>query len=187
MFKKTKSAISLIVSLLRFCLIKLLRPKGFFFYPLERFSPNTMINIWRRGQLRLGKRVRAHTGVRLSVTPGGLLEIGDDTAFGYNCILVAREHIRIGKGVTCGPNVLIYDHDHDFRGDPKMNGERFITREVVIGDNVWIGAGSIILRGTRIGDNCVIGAGSVVRGEIPPDSVFVQKREASVTPYERGD
>jgi len=46
----------------------------------------------------------------------------------------------------------------------------------VIGDNVWIGAGCIILRGTVIGDNCVIGAGSVIKGKIESNTLITQRR-----------
>ena len=49
-----------------------------------------------------------------------------------------------------------------------------------IGDNVWIGANSVILRGSVIGSGCVIGAGSVIKGTYPPDSVIIQKRSNEV-------
>ena len=51
---------------------------------------------------------------------------------------------------------------------------------MIIGDNVWIGANTVILRGSIIDNGCVIGAGSVIKGEYPPDSVVIQKREDTV-------
>jgi acetyltransferase-like isoleucine patch superfamily enzyme len=48
---------------------------------------------------------------------------------------------------------------------------------VEIGDNSWVGANTIILRGTKIGKNCVVGAGCVISGEYPDNSIITQKRE----------
>jgi acetyltransferase-like isoleucine patch superfamily enzyme len=176
MFKRLKNVVSVIVSLVRFIIIKLLRPHGFVFYPIERFSPDTMVNIWKNGRLILGKRVRAHTGTKLSVTNGAVLEVGDDTSFNYNCIVVARKHVRIGQGVEFGPNVLIYDHDHDFRAPGGLKAGVFKSGDIEIGDGSWIGANSVILRGSKIGKNCVIGAGSVIHGTVPDNTLAIQKR-----------
>lgn len=80
-----------------------------------------------------------------------------------------------------GPNVLIYDHDHDFRKEEGLKKLKYKTAPVDIGDNVWIGANTIILRGTKIGNNCVIGAGSVIKGCYPDNSIVVQKRNTIIT------
>ncbi|MBQ1684473.1 MAG: acyltransferase [Clostridia bacterium] len=184
MFKKTKSIVSIIYSFIKFLLIKLIRPK-FSFCAVERFSPGTMINIHRGGALKLGRKVRAHSGVRLSVTPHGIMEIGDNTAFNYNCILVARQHISIGSDVTFGPNVIVYDHDHDFRGTELMNGEKYECDDIIIGNNVWIGANAIILKGSVIGDNAVIAAGTVVRGSVDANCVAYNKKELITKTYEK--
>lgn len=183
MFKKLKSVISIVYTLIKFCLIKLIRFKGFSFRPIERFSPSTMINLHRGGKMVFGNRLRVHSGCRLSVTPGATLSIGDNTALNYNCILVARKSIRIGKNCTFGPNVIVFDHDHDFRGSDVMNGNAFTEKEIVIGSNVWIGANAIILKGAKIGDNAVVAAGTVVMGEIPANSVGYNKKELTVKPY----
>ena len=49
--------------------------------------------------------------------------------------------------------------------------------DIIIGRNVWIGANTVILRGTTIGDNAVIAAGSVLKGDVAPNTVFLNKRE----------
>ena len=183
MWKKSKNLVSVVFSLLKFIFIKLLRWNEFYFSPVERFSPSTVINIHRKGKMVFGTRLRVHSGVHLSVTPNAELRIGDDTAINYNCIIVARKRIIIGKDCTFGPNVVMYDHDHDFRGSDVMNGSAFIEKEIIIGNNVWIGANAIILRGTVIGDNAVVGAGTVVRGIIPANSVAYNKKELEVKVY----
>lgn len=75
--------------------------------------------------------------------------------------------ITIGDDVTFGPRVQLYAHDasmHQALGYTKI-------APIVIGDRVFIGAGSIILPGVRIGDDCVIGSGSVVTRDIPAGTV----------------
>lgn len=60
---------------------------------------------------------------------------------------------------------------------------QYKTGSVEIGNNVWIGANTVILRETKIGDNCVVGAGCVLKGDYPAGTVIVQKRETTVTKY----
>lgn len=71
---------------------------------------------------------------------------------------------------------MVYDHDHDFRAEGGVKAMKYKSSQIKIGNNVWIGANSVILRGSIIGDGAVIAAGSVVKGEIPDGAVFVQKR-----------
>ena len=99
--------------------------------------------------------------------------IGEHCFFNVGCSVTCIESVTIGNGCTFGNNVVIVDHDHDFRNE---NRGCFVASPVSIGKNVWIGANTVILRGTKIGDNCVIGAGSVVKGDIPANSIVVQKR-----------
>ncbi|MBZ4299525.1 hypothetical protein LAJ56_16345 [Streptococcus pneumoniae] len=57
-----------------------------------------------------------------------------------------------------------------------MKAKKFKTAPVMIGENVWIGANSIVLKGVSIGENSVVAAGSVVTKDIPADTIFIQKR-----------
>ena len=75
---------------------------------------------------------------------------------------------------------MMFDHDHDFRRGGDMNGKYFRTGDILIGENCWIGAGTIILRGTKIGNNSVVGAGCVLKGEYPGNSVIFQRRNTEV-------
>ena len=164
-------------SLVKFSFIKLFHPKTFRFHLIERFSPNVIIRIGRGSKLTLGNKVRAHSGSKMMTVAGGDLRIGDNCRFNYNCMIVCRHKVDIAPGVEFGPNVLIYDHDHDFRAEGGLKAGKFKCGPVTIGENSWIGANTTILRGTTIGANCVIGAGSVVKGNIPDNTILVQKRE----------
>jgi acetyltransferase-like isoleucine patch superfamily enzyme len=99
------------------------------------------------------------------------LYIGNASGFSGVSIGCA-EKITIGNDCLVGANVLITDTDwHPL--DPTIRSDRDAaeTRPVKIGNNVFIGVNSIILKGTEIGDNSVIGAGSIVSSVIPPNVI----------------
>lgn len=83
--------------------------------------------------------------------------------------------IRIGDMCLIGANVTIADTDFHAispSGRRYNNDPRAIScSPVLIGDNVFLGTGTIVLKGVRIGDNSIIGAGSVVTADIPPNSI----------------
>ena len=139
-------------------------------------------SITRRGTgcVELGKHVSLNNNARLGVVDGAVITVGEYSGFGDNCVVVARERITIGSNVMVGPNVCIYDHDHAFRGEGVMREQGFTTSPVVIEDNVWIGAGVIILKGVTIGSGSVIGAGTIVTRNIPADSVAYNKKELCI-------
>lgn len=182
MNKRTiKNIISVVFTLIKFVLIKIIHWKEFKFNLIERFSPNTQVDIGENSSIILGQAIRAHSGTKLRVRKDGRLTIGKNTSFNYGCIVTCHKEIKIGEGVEFGPNVLIYDHDHDFKVAGGIKEKKFNYGKVEIGDNVWIGANTVILRGTKIGNNSVIGAGSVIKGEFPDNCVIVQKRENKIT------
>lgn len=174
--------ISVVFSLIKFSILKLFCFRRFRFHWIERFSPNVIVKISRKGKLHLGKRISVHSGSKIIATADGQLTIDDNCSFNYGAMIVCREMIHIKKGVEFGPNVFVYDHDHDFRAEGGLKAKCFKSSPVIIGENCWIGANTVILRGTTIGDNCVIGAGCVVKGNIPDNTVLVQKREDTLIP-----
>lgn len=99
--------------------------------------------------------------------------IGDYSGIGYGCVI--QGNVIIGCHVMMGPEVLIYTQNHNFsRVDVPMDKQGFAEEEqVIIEDDVWIGARVIILPGVRIGRGSVIGAGTVVSKNIPEYSVAV--------------
>ena len=87
-----------------------------------------------------------------------------------NATIVSMERIIIGRGVTIGPNVCIYDHDHNLGKDKDVHP--FSTSPITICDDVWIGANVVICKGVMIGKGAVIAAGSVVTKDVPEFSLF---------------
>ena len=123
---------------------------------------------WRSNRVGLSGPVILHTW------EGGRIEIGDHTGASAT-VVSSRSGIRIGEHCNIGGNVRIFDHDFHSLDANIRRGPRgcadCATKPVYIGDDVFIGTGSIILKGVTIGDRAVIGAGSVVTRDIPPDCI----------------
>lgn len=96
---------------------------------------------------------------------------GKHVYINFNCVILDVGKVILGDNVMIGPNVSIYAVTHPIAPAPRIDGALDIGRDVVIGDNVWIGGSCVINPGVRIGENSVIGAGSVVTRDIPPNVV----------------
>ena len=119
-----------------------------------------------------GKQVRVNQP--FYVDYGCNIYLGEHSFINMNCTFLDACQIIIGKNTLIGPDVKIYTVFH-----PMLGKERFwqhqdgsqtvccLAKPVVIGNDSWIGGGSIILPGVTIGDDVVIGAGSVVTHDIP--------------------
>jgi NDP-sugar pyrophosphorylase family protein len=106
------------------------------------------------------------------VSPEGELTLGNGG--GYSGVsIVCWEKIVIGDYCGFGGNVSIWDTDfHGLHYKERTEKHAVKTAPIVIGDNVWVGANCLILKGVNIGDRSVIGAGSVVTKNIPSDEVW---------------
>ena len=159
---------------------KLFHLRTFHMSPVCAISPLTEITLDRGANLSIGKRFRMRDGAKIRVRRGAVLKIGKNVSINSNNMIACHESVEIGDNVQFSPNVQIYDHDHDYRAEGGVADMKYKTSPVKIGNNVWIGANVVILRGTTIGDNCVIGAGAVVKGSYESGSVIVQKRETQI-------
>jgi maltose O-acetyltransferase len=90
----------------------------------------------------------------------------------FNCVILDVVSVHIGDGTQIGPAVQIYTADHPRDAETRRSGLEF-GRPVVIGKNVWIGGGAIILPGVTVGDDALIGAGSVVTRDVPAGATVV--------------
>lgn len=126
--------------------------------------------------VKIGKNCRMESGSRIRVIDKGKLIIGDNCFFNCGSYLTALGEIEIGNGCLFGPGVMIFDHDHDYKSSGGVADGNSIIGKITIGNNVWVGANCVILRGANIGANSVIAAGTVVKGKIPSNSLVYQKR-----------
>ena len=98
--------------------------------------------------------------------------LGKNVYANFNLTLVDDCDIYIGDSVMIGPNVTIATAGHPVEPELRRKLGQY-NIPVFIGENVWIGAGDVILPGVRIGENSVIGAGSIVTKDIPANVVAV--------------
>jgi len=110
----------------------------------------------------------------LIVEAGAQITIGNNVGIS-NSTIYCRKSITIGDRVLIGTDCKIYDtdfhsvHHADRSARPERLGK---CASVYIGNDVFIGTGTIILKGVTVGDRSVIGAGSVVTSSVPPDEVW---------------
>lgn len=103
---------------------------------------------------------------------GRHIHIGSGVYANFNLTIVDDGEVFIGDHVMFGPNVTIATAGHPILPSLRERGIQY-NLPIHIGNNVWIGAGAIVLPGVTIGDNSVIGAGSVVTKDIPENVVTV--------------
>jgi len=123
----------------------------------------------------------AHIGKGTRIRPTVLFRdaerifIGEGCTINHNNILWAGKKeaiIRLGKHVMTGPNVMMCAYNHGMElGDTPMIDQPFTEGDIIVEDDVWIGAGCILLAGAKVGKGAVLGAGSVVTKELPPYSI----------------
>jgi acetyltransferase-like isoleucine patch superfamily enzyme len=141
---------------------------------IQAFGHHTELKI-KNGTARFGKE-QITRGNAVFRVEGGELVVGDKCFFNQNVSITCKKNIVIGDRCQIANNVVIVDHDHA----GSENWGSYVETPVVIGNDVWIGANVVIMRGTTIGDKAVIGAGSIVKGDVPAGKVFYQKRETII-------
>ena len=101
---------------------------------------------------------------------GSHIEVGKNFFANYNCTLLDVAKIKIGDNCQMAPNVAIYTAGHPIHPVSRNSAYEY-GKEVTIGDNVWLGGNTVVCPGVHIGNNVVIGAGSVVTKDIPDWSI----------------
>lgn len=136
-----------------------------FFWILDKINKNAFVKKYPQYLRWLGVDINTEESEDTWISPTIFL---DSARYDY---------IHIGKNVTISFDVTVLVHDYSIVHAGRTVGgyktKDIIYKEVLIGNNVFIGAKTIILPGTSIGDNCIIGAGSVVKGRLESDSIYV--------------
>ena len=148
----------------------------------QLITPGTEIEMGGGGCISLLGRLHTESGCLISARNNGKLKIGNRVYLNRNTMIVCRDSVEIGYGTTVGPNVMIYDHDHDL-----LNHGRICSSPISIGENVWIGGGAIILKGVTIGNNSVIAAGSIVTKNVPANAIYMNHIEPKIVKRKKVD
>jgi acetyltransferase-like isoleucine patch superfamily enzyme len=160
----------------------------------SRSRISTLAHLKAVGAIRCGSRAKVHAYATLDASGGGGIVLGDDVTINRYAmiqgsrggvligsgseinnysVLNGTGRIEIGENVLIGPHVQIISYQHEFSDMTKpIKRQPIVAQKILIGDDVWIGAGAIVLAGIEIGNGSVIGAGSVVTRSCPPYSVL---------------
>lgn len=135
-------------------------------------EPLAVIFIGERGKLQLGEMNIIYPGATIRIDQGWM-ETGKDVSFGSGChIYEPRAGLAIGDHCMIGGGVLICGVNHGYATrEVPMRQQPSEAAPIVIGQDVWIGMGAIILPGVTLGDGSIIGAGAVVTSDVPPGVV----------------
>ena len=145
--------------------------------PTAKISALADIEVSTRGTpISIGARTMIDAFVKIKPAGGsGAVEIGADCAINSGTVMYTGNGIRIGDAVLIAANCTLAPTNHEFGDAAKRirdQGFQPSRGGIVIGDDVWLGANTVVLDGAVIGQGCVIAAGSVVRGELEPYSIY---------------
>ncbi|MFZ4739603.1 MAG: acyltransferase [Bacteroidales bacterium] len=107
------------------------------------------------------------SNTRLSAHPGGYLEIGNHNYIN-GAFISASSKVVLGNNIKIGPQTMIMDSDFHDTSDHNKEG---LSSEIIIEDDVWLGARSTVLKGVHIGKGAVVAIGAVVTKDVPANAI----------------
>lgn len=144
---------------------------------LRQFNQTSPLDLGRREAML--KEMFAEIGEGCYIEPpfhsnfgGGHVHFGKGVYANFNLTCVDDTHIYVGDYTMFGPNVTIATAGHPILPELRQQGYQY-NMPVRIGRNCWLGAGVVVLPGITIGDNVVVGAGSIVTKDLPSNVVAV--------------
>jgi virginiamycin A acetyltransferase len=146
--------------------------------PSAHVSPLADLDDSVRGStLTIGAGTRIDAFVKVKFAGGTAdITIGEECQLNSGCVLYSGNGIVIGNGVLVAANVVLAPTNHaivDLTRPIRAQGFAPSRGGIAIEDDVWIGAGAVLLDGARVGRGAVIGALTLIRGEVEPYSIVV--------------
>lgn len=148
--------------------------KSFYHFKKKNIQIGKNVTISGIGnQIKVGNNCRFFDNSIFEFSESCIFEIGLNCVISYGVIISCRQSIKIGNDVQIGEYTSIRDTTHDYSelGVP-MKYNKDITKEIIIGNNVWIGRNCLIQPGSIILDGTVVGANSIVKGIIGPNQIY---------------
>ena len=140
-----------------------------------RFAYNTVNHTIGKQVATIGKNTKIHPTA--FIRHGERVIMGEHCFINHNNVIQGGKHkakVLMGNYVQTGPGVMIFAFNHgtEMNGIPMIDQDYF-EADIIIEDDVWIGAGTIITAGVHIGKGCVIGSNSVVTKNLPENMICV--------------
>lgn len=151
-----------------------------FFYSYLEFLLNLFPDLFLGNRLRrvfynlffkkVGKELIINVNCHFEVPEN--IVIGDNCSFNRNCWVSGGGGLILGDDVIIGPNIVIHTANHNYKNqDLRIRSQGHTFKKVEIMDNVWIGAGAIILPGVTINSNSIVAAGAVVTKDVQENTI----------------
>jgi acetyltransferase-like isoleucine patch superfamily enzyme len=147
---------------------------GVLLHPFRLMHYYGYTHVAPRRLLTLGRDVRIAPNV--SFANAERIQLGDQVQIGARCSLWAGKStswIRVGDRTTFGPEVFATAADYGLAAGIRITDQEMVERDIIIGEDCWIGTRAILTSGITIGDGAVIGAGSVVTKDVPAGAIAV--------------
>lgn len=150
----------------------LLRMRGYAIKQGVWLARSCEISESRIGAISISSGTQIRKDVRINAGYDGVVHIGRNVLVDRGTCIMAQQSISIGSNTLIAPYCFIVDFNHAFeKRRVPITRQGYTTQKIFIGEDVWIGAHSIILPGVTIGSGSVIGAGSVVTKDVKSHSV----------------
>lgn len=144
--------------------------KRYFFHSFFRIPHNVIIDDIKN--VKVGISFRVCSSVKIFTENGGVIYFGDNFFANYGCFFSSdNAKIIIGNNCLIGPDVVLINTNHGTNKNKLIRLQKNISADIIIGNDVWIGAKSVILPGVTIGDGAVVAAGSIVNKDVAPYTI----------------
>ncbi len=124
------------------------------------------------GKIIIGNNVKLDSNIRLLSANDGTLEIKSNTNVGKSTVINAGTDITIGEHVLISGNCYIQSSSHTFEKGSLIKNQKHDHEPIFIGNDVWVGAGSIILKGVNISNGTVLGANSLLNLNTEENGIY---------------
>lgn len=134
------------------------------YYGYSHVKPRQLLTLGR--DVRLAPNTSFRNAERISL--GDQVQLGE-----YGALWAGRSTswIKVGARTTFGPSCFVTAADYGLAAYTRITDQEVIERDVIIGEDCWIGTKTVITAGVTLGDGCVIGAGSVVTRDVPAGAI----------------
>lgn len=161
------------LGLLKLCIYKIIYPTRISFKGIPQVNKSIRILTKKGAKITLGRGFKCREGVSIRADENARIVIGDNVFLNDRVSINCRKKISIGNNTIVGPGTMFFDHDHDY----KNNIDDFITKEIIVGDNCWVGANCLLLKGVKTGEKVIVAAGSIATKTIRSNVLFLQQRK----------
>ena len=141
------------------------------FNMFEKYAWYVHDHIAPKSQMKKGGDVRIHPTASLRY--GKNIHLGKNSHINQYCCIWASGNSKIilGDNVLMGPGVKIFSSNHGIAKGSVMNRQPWVEEDIIIGNDIWIGANAVVVAGVKINDGAIIAAGAVVTKDIPAYSI----------------